>query len=137
MRVGLSLARAEGPLDLVALAREAKGEPASVRFVVEALAAHGIVSALGRKRASARPDASIPDSLGEAAGYVLAVDPRELRTFAILEAVERGGGSAELPWHDEDPHIRDLLLARRSAAASSAENLTLAALAERKGTERS
>lgn len=131
MRIALVLAKADGPLDLVALARLGRGEPPSVRFVVEALAAHGVVTALGRTRAAARPDATVPDSLGEASGYVLAMDPRELRSSSVLEAVERGAGSAELPWHDEDPHIRELLLARRSAAASSADNLTLAELGAR------
>lgn len=131
MRIVLALTRADGPMEPAKVATVSDADLPTVRTVLEALAAHGIVTAIERARVSARADESLPASLGEARAYVLAGDPRSIRSSDVLDALERSAGSAELPWHDADPHIRAVLLARRAAAASSTDNLTLDELTKR------
>lgn len=131
MRIVLALTRADGPLEPRAVADGAGADIPTVRLVLEALSAHGITTALDRTRASARADASTPATLGEARAYVLAQDPRTLRASDVLEALERGSRGADLPWQEDDPHIRAVLVGRRAAGASSADNLTIDELSQR------
>lgn len=131
MRIVLALTRADGPLEPRVLADRAGADLPTVRLVLEALTAHGITHALNRALSAARPDHTTPATLGEAQAYVLARDPRELRSSEVLDALERSAESAELPWNDADPHIRAVLVARRAAASSSTDNLTLDELTKR------
>lgn len=131
MRIVLVLARGDGPLEPRTVADRAGADLPTVRLVLEALTTHGLTTALERTAANAHADDTVPWTLGEARTYSLAIDPRSVRASDVLDAVERGAGGADLPWDDADPQIRAVLLARRAAAASSAENLTIDELSQR------
>jgi membrane protein len=115
MQAAVALAGHGAPVTARTLAAELKSDLVSMRLVLDALAARGIVSA-------------VEASAGK--HYVLTADPAALKTSDVLDAIEKDP-HADLPWNDGDPVVRDALRQHRRAADLSEHNLTIAELRAR------
>lgn len=117
MRAVVVLAELDHPASAHDVALAADADVPSTRAVLEALVAHRLAQSIvvrGRKQ------------------YALSVDPASVKAFDVVDVVDRSADDGELPWR-EDALVGPLLSARKSAADSSLENITVAELVRRKG----
>ena len=115
LEAALHLVGRESPVDPRDLALELRASLDMLRMVLDSLAGGGIVTSIDTPKGKR---------------YVLAVDPAELRTSDVLDAIGRGP-EAELPWRDANPAVRHVLEQHRKASDTSEHNVTLAELRAR------
>lgn len=115
VRAVIALARrGREPAGLRTLASELGVGVATLRRVLDELAAHGLLIA-SVDRTDRR--------------YRLGTDPSTLRASTVLDALERAPDPPDLPWDEGEAQVHAMIVARRAAASSAGGDRTISELA--------
>lgn len=120
IRVVTALAKAGGPMAARELAMTLTTDLRPMTEILDALESHDLVARIATK---------------DGPRWAMKADADTVRAGDVLDAIE-GTPPGELPWDDQDPAVRAMLLGRREAANTSGHNLTIAQLAGRRPEEK-